>query len=361
MGGNYSPSELVMFSRVSQNVPTHQSCMQREWTIQADNPSQQDRIINSLEPITSCAIDQDCEDYGTFGLVCKGGVCVDPDPVDCEWKWEDWPDKCNEDGQKVIGWYYITPPEFGGFCDAPNNPDKRQYMDCTIQDPGDNGGMQPSPCPFPPPPPPPLPLPDQGLDLEDMNKTYAVSQEGGYGHMACTFHWTFALNDQAQPDLTGFLNLSRSVPPGPFSNQEVLNQNVVFACEVVFPTSVIEDVMLLNHGAGGRGTWVGLVASNPPKLVARAGDGSDPSGPGTARLETNVIPLDGHVHAVVMDIRVAGPGRIRVFLEGALVGQGVSSDDQLHSRQFSGGSNPAYGEGGSTPDGKTSRARPGVA
>ena len=220
----------------------------------------------------------------------------------------------------------------------------------------------PSPTPPPPSPPtpsPPLPLPDLGFDLEGMNKTCAVSQEGGYGHMTCTFHWTFALTGQAQPDLTGLLDLSRAVPPGLFSNQEVLNQNVVFACEVIFPTSVTEDVMLFNHGAGGRGTWVGLIASSPPKLVARAGDGSDPPGPGTARLETDAIPLDGQVHAVVVDIRVAGPGRIRVFLDGALIGQGVSSDDQLQSGQFSGGSNPAYGEGGSTPDGKTSRAWPG--
>ena len=90
---------------------------------------------------------------------------------------------------------------------------------------------------------------------------------------------------------------------------------------------------------------MGLVASSPPKLLARAGDGSNPPGLGTARLETDAIPLDGKVHAVVVDIRVAGPGRIRVFLEGTLIGQGVSADDQLQSRHFSGGSNPAYGEG----------------
>ena len=224
--------------------------------------------------------------------------------------------------------------------------------------------VPPPPSPTPPPPSPsmpspPLPLPELGFDLEDMNKTCTVSQEGGYGHMACTFHWTFALTDQALPDLTGSLKLSRTVPPGPFANQEVLNQNVVFACEVVFPTSVTEDVMLFNHGAEGRGTWVGLVASNPPKLVARAGGGSDPPGPGTARLEMEQIPLDGRVHSVVVDIRVAGPGRIRVFLDGTLVGQGVSPGNQLQSRQFSGGSNPGYGEGGTTPYGKTNRAWPG--
>lgn len=65
------------------------------------------------------------------------------------------------------------------------------------------------------------------------------------------------------------------------------------------------------------------------------------------------------MHAAVVDIGVAVPSFIRVLLDGALVGQGVSDNDRLQSWQFPGGHNPAYGEGGSTPDGKTSRMWPG--
>uniref|UniRef100_A0A7S3UEW7 Uncharacterized protein n=1 Tax=Picocystis salinarum TaxID=88271 RepID=A0A7S3UEW7_9CHLO len=216
--------------------------------------------------------------------------------------------------------------------------------------------------PSAPPPSPPTPspsLPDTTFGLEEVNRSCLISQGNAQMHMVCTIHWVGQVTTMPPPNLTAPLTLSRSVPAGPFSNEEVLNQDIVFACEVVFPTTVEEDVMLFNHGGGFRGTWVGLVAGNPPMLVARAGAGTDPPGPGTARLEMEEFPLDGQAHEVVVDIRIRGPGRIRVFLDGSLVGTGVSPNEELDRGMFSGGSNPAYGEGGSTPAGKTNRAWPG--
>ena len=117
--GNCPPTGLVMFARVDQNVPIQGFCMQREWTIRADDSSQQDQIINSLAPITSCAIDEDCEEYGTFGRVCRDGVCVDPDPIDCEWKWLEWGPCDPVSAVRHRNWEMVQPAKYGGSCDAP--------------------------------------------------------------------------------------------------------------------------------------------------------------------------------------------------------------------------------------------------
>lgn len=196
--------------------------------------------------------------------------------------------------------------------------------------------------------------------FEEVNKTCTVNAEADPVEMMCTSFWK---SSSGQPEsVTSSLSLSRSVGPGTFSNEEVLDKDIVFECNVVFPTSVEQDVMLFNHGAGGRGTWVGLMAEGVnglPVMTGRAGDGGRLPRSGTARFETADIPLDGKVHNVVVDIRIQGPGRIRLFIDGALKAQGVSSNNALLANQFSGGSNPAYGSGGSTPNGKPNRAWPG--
>lgn len=144
---------------------------------------------------------------------------------------------------------------------------------------------------------------------------------------------------------TSSLTVSREVPPGPFINQETRGDDVTFECDVRFPTEVPEDAMLFKHGASGIGTWVGLFANGNegvPAMVGRAGDGSRNPGPGMARFETSNIPLDGEVHNVVVDIRIQGPGRIRLFIDGVLTAEGYAEDD-LRENVFSGGSTPAYG------------------
>uniref|UniRef100_A0A7S3XGU4 LamG domain-containing protein n=1 Tax=Picocystis salinarum TaxID=88271 RepID=A0A7S3XGU4_9CHLO len=196
--------------------------------------------------------------------------------------------------------------------------------------------------------------------FEEVNKTCTVNAEADPVEMTCTSYWKGVAEQPAS--ITSSLTLSRSVGPGTFSHAEALDRDIVFECDVVFPSSVGEDVMLFNHGAGGRGTWVGLMAqgaSGLPVMTGRAGDGGRLPRSGTARFETSDIPLDGQVHNVVVDIRIAGPGRIRLFIDGSLKAQGFSTDAALQANQFSGGSNPAYGSGGSTPNGKTNREWPG--
>lgn len=166
--------------------------------------------------------------------------------------------------------------------------------------------------------------------------------------------------------LTSTLHLSRQVGPGPFENQEVLDENVTFECDVVFPTHVEKPVMLFNHGATGRGTWVGILVPEvsihwgEPLIVGRAGDGSENLSGGIARFATLARPfMDGKTHNVVVDVRVRGPGRIRLFVDGKLVAQGESQTETLAHEQFSGGSKPAYGKGGSTVHGKPNTPWPG--
>lgn len=196
--------------------------------------------------------------------------------------------------------------------------------------------------------------------FQEVNKTCTVNAEADPVEMICTSYWKDVPEEPAH--ITSSLTLSRSVGPGTFANAEVLNKDIVFECNVVFPNSVEEDVMLFNHGAGGRGTWVGLMAQGAnglPVMTGRAGDGRGLPRTGTARFETSDIPLDGQVHNVVVDIRIAGPGRIRLFIDGSLKAQGFSADTALRANQFSGGSNPAFGSGGSTPNGKVNREWPG--
>ena len=197
-------------------------------------------------------------------------------------------------------------------------------------------------------------------NFEEVNKTCTVNTEADPVEMICTSYWKGVAVPPAS--LTSSLTLSRSVGPGVFSNKEVQSKDIVFECDVVFPTSVDDDVMLFNHGAGGRGTWVGLMAQGAnglPVMTGRAGDGGPLPRSGAARFETSDIPLDGKAHNVVVDIRIAGPGRIRLFIDGSLKAEGFSIDQNLQGGTFSGGSSPAYGKGGTVPNGKTNREWPG--
>lgn len=187
----------------------------------------------------------------------------------------------------------------------------------------------------------------------------------GLGVYFFFFHDDDSDSDKSKrASLTSSLTLSRSVEPGPFDNDEVLDNHITFECDVVFPTSIDEDVMLFNHGATGRGTWVGILKPQTegavPMFVGRAGDGSNEPGDGIARFTTSAKPfLDGKTHNVVVDVRVREPGRIRAFVDGELVAHGTSEANALQNEMFSGGSEPAYGSGGTTVHGKPNTAWPG--
>lgn len=82
VGGSCPPRGRVRLARVVNGVPVPSQgwCMKREWTIEAEDETQKEQIVQSLLPIHSCNKAEDCVQYGKHGQICDNGVCVYPEP-----------------------------------------------------------------------------------------------------------------------------------------------------------------------------------------------------------------------------------------------------------------------------------------
>lgn len=127
---------------------------------------------------------------------------------------------------------------------------------------------------------------------------------------------------------------SITFPDGEFDNEleavAPANQNAVFYCDAVFPTSP-SNGGLFEKGGAGIGTWVGFRDSGAYFRV-RAGDGGVSIAGGGAStticavldIPAASLPLDNNYHAVVWEVR-PGAGTVKLWIDGEFYGTGATS------------------------------------
>lgn len=133
----------------------------------------------------------------------------------------------------------------------------------------------------------------------------------------------------------------------------MLNQDIVFACEVTLSTRMEEDVLHYNQGARESGTHGGCRQVIP--MCKRL----KPTGSKNSSVGKKWTPLDERIHEVAVDICIEGPCRVRVFFDGFIVMDSVSLDNQVLNKLNSSGHNPTRGESGSNLFGKTDNVSSG--
>lgn len=97
-------------------------CTRLDFELETDSSSDYDAILRQLASVVSCETDAECAVYGSRAMVCVDGACGMPDPVPCEWEWEEWTpceSTASGDYMQTAGWYYTQEPKFGGHCDNP--------------------------------------------------------------------------------------------------------------------------------------------------------------------------------------------------------------------------------------------------
>lgn len=134
------------------------------------------------------------------------------------------------------------------------------------------------------------------------------------------------------------------------------NVNVVFACNVTFPSSLTTtNCCLWEAGGSGIGSWMGIrLNGSTPYFRLRAGEGGEnvaggatPTQNDIALLDITDFPTDGRVHVVVWDIQI-NPGRVRLWIDGEFKGEGYTTGNgPLESSRWSGGDNAAFMQGSS--------------
>jgi len=113
-------------------------------------------------------------------------------------------------------------------------------------------------------------------------------------------------------------------------------QNAVFSCDVLFSSSPA-DGQIFKMGSLGTGCWVGLRDGGTVFRV-RAGDGVSLSGStaNAAVLDIADFPKDDQVHNVVWEFQT-NPGRVRLWIDGMLKGEGLTTNgSSLGSGNWSG-------------------------
>lgn len=118
------------------------------FTIEPEPGSSLDAILAAFATV-ECTSDDECKQaYNNQDMLCVDETCQFPEPVDCVWAWDEWPEECDENNQKVIGWTMITPPQYLGNCDAPA-PNEVRVIECGLELPDEPEQPQPSPSPSP--------------------------------------------------------------------------------------------------------------------------------------------------------------------------------------------------------------------
>ncbi|MBV6632919.1 MAG: hypothetical protein KI792_07795 [Alphaproteobacteria bacterium] len=120
--------------------------------------------------------------------------------------------------------------------------------------------------------------------------------------------------------------------------------DVVFATSAVFPSNPVNGV-LFEHGGGGIGHTV-LLRNGGSVLRVRAGDGASSYKVNeTAILDLTDFPKDDQWHAVVWDVRISAPGRVRLWIDGVFQGEAVTGGNALESNKWSGGGSGGFATG----------------
>jgi hypothetical protein len=155
--------------------------------------------------------------------------------------------------------------------------------------------------------------------------------------------------DQTPVNLEAGLTLTRTYQ----STSSIANEtaysatsgSLIFACDVTFPSSVI-DCQLFEIGGAGRGTWLGI-RDNGTYLRLRAGSGGTAinggagSINGTACLDITDFPTDGLAHNLIWELN-NNNDTIRLWIDGVLKGTATPLDGVFTNNQVSGGGSGAY-------------------
>lgn len=120
------------------------------------------------------------------------------------------------------------------------------------------------------------------------------------------------------------LILSQTYPDGGIVAPDVTQrgQSVVFGCDVIFPVSP-SAYDLISFGGGTYGCFVGFsTASGSLAFRVRAGGGAATTGSTTdiAVIDSPIYPTDGLIHTVVAELTPTAPGRVRLWIDGVLLG-----------------------------------------
>jgi RNase P/RNase MRP subunit p29 len=126
------------------------------------------------------------------------------------------------------------------------------------------------------------------------------------------------------------LTLTRTeTPTGDFVgyDESERSSDIVFSTTIFFPTNPSDGII---YEAGGNilGAWVGIT-NGGTNLRARAGDGrvtGEVSTTYMAVVNTPNFPKDNQKHVLSWEFRV-NPGRVRVFIDGELVGVGETTSN----------------------------------
>eukprot|EP00963_Diacronema_lutheri_P012438 scaffold1752_cov363-Pavlova_lutheri.AAC.1 len=139
VGGDCPVAGIVKHVNVDGNGVMNGWCTKLDFTIVSESESGLEGILEAL-PSFTCVKDVEChEHYNTRSMLCKENVCVLPEPVPCEWQWDDWSECLPSTSdpnyfRRTRGWSFIVEPEYGGACDAPNNPYEMQETSCVEED-----------------------------------------------------------------------------------------------------------------------------------------------------------------------------------------------------------------------------------
>jgi len=166
-------------------------------------------------------------------------------------------------------------------------------------------------------------------------------------------------------------NATRSFAPGTIDIQNADNTSTgmdnsddfTARCITVLPSSTPTDSVLFEGGGAGWGTWLGFRDSGT-YLRFRAGNGGNAyaggasytSDTGLAMLDIPVADLvaanymDGNQHELVWEVRIGGnistgPGRVRLFIDGNLVGT-ATTPGSLNTGLAAGGGAWSGGDNG---------------
>ncbi len=109
----------------------------------------------------------------------------------------------------------------------------------------------------------------------------------------------------------------------------VLGETAFFHAQVRLPINPV-DAMLWEHGGRGRGVWLG-VRDGGTVMRLRAGDSGQSltaSSTTAAVLDIPVadLPFDGQIHELAWELKPIAPGRVRLWIDGELVGSAETID-----------------------------------
>lgn len=145
-------------------------------------------------------------------------------------------------------------------------------------------------------------------------------------------------------DVEQGLTLTRSYTTGTFTapSSTERSQPVVWACELTFPSTPTEGY-LFESGASAIGCSV-VLRDGGSILRIRAGDGSSISGPSnqTAFLDV-AAPNDTSTYTFVCEMNPSPVGYVSAWLNGTLLGTGITSDSStLRSSSWAGSNGGSY-------------------